>query len=204
MNMEAQSNSGSASANDERKSLDSNPSWPGTRRYGFRPAPPGGLALVQDFLNTRAHAEKGPDLLGCAERARAWAANATRNWSVLRGTQYPTLTLTDDDAAHLRDLRDVLDMVLTGRLTEPPRYVLGTAELTLGVAGEMSWMPSGHGWRWLRSAIMGEVALSQETGTWRRMKQCQNPKCRATFYDSSWNNRGVCHQHSATSVTERR
>ena len=187
-----------------QESADSKPSWLGTRRFGFRPAPPGGLALVQDFLNTRAHAEKGPDLLGSAEHARAWAANATRNWSVLRGAQYPTLTLTDDDAAHLRDLREVLDMVLTGSRIMPPSHALGTAEFTLGVAGEMSWMPSGHGWRWLRSAIIGEVALSQETGTWRRMKQCRNPMCRATFYDSSWNNRGVCPLHPATSVTERR
>jgi hypothetical protein len=187
-----------------QKSADSKPSWLGTRRYGFRPAPPGGLALGLDFLNTREHAEKGPDLLGDAEHANAWAANAIQNWSALRGTQHPLLVLTDDDAARLRELRDFLDMVLTGRPTEPPHYVLGTAELTLSVAGEMSWMPSGHGWCWLGSAIMGEVVLSQETGTWRRMKQCRNPVCRATFYDSSWNNRGVCHQHSATSATERR
>jgi hypothetical protein len=45
----------------------------------------------------------------------------------------------------------------------------------------------------LGSAIMVEVVLSQETGTWRRMKQCRNPLCRATFYDSSWDNRGACH-----------
>ena len=197
--MKDQSNFGGTSANAGLKPLGPNASWQGTRRFGFRP-PPGGLALVQAFLNTRAHAEKGPDLLGDAERARAWAANAIRNWSVLRGMQYPTLTLTDDDAAHLRDLREVLDMVLTGRLTEPPRHALGTAEFTLGVAGEMWWMPSGHGWCWLRSAIMGEVVLSQETGTWRRMKQCQNPMCRATFYDSSWDNRGASHHHSATSA----
>jgi hypothetical protein len=30
------------------------------------------------------------------------------------------------------------------------------------------------------------------------MKQCRNPMCRATFYDSSWNNRGVCRLHPAT------
>ena len=187
-----------------RESADAQPSWLATRRYGFRPAPPGGLALVQDFLNTRAHADKGPDLLGDAERARAWAANAIRHWSVLRGMQYPLLVLTDDDAAHLRELREVLDMVLNGSRIMPPQHVLGTAEFTLDVAGEMSWTPTGHGWCWLGSAIIGEVALSQETGTWRRMKQCRNPMCRATFYDSSWNNRGVCRLHPATSVTERR
>jgi hypothetical protein len=62
-----------------QESADSQSSWPATRRYGFRPAPPGGLALVQDFLNTREHAEHGPDLLGDAEHANAWAAYAMRN-----------------------------------------------------------------------------------------------------------------------------
>jgi len=187
-----------------QESADAKPSWQGTRRYGFRPAPPGGLALVQDFLNSRAHADNGPDLLGDAEHANAWAANAIRNWSALRGTQPPLPVLTDDDAGRLRELRDVLDTVLTGSRNMPPPRVLGTAGIALGVAGEVSWMPTGHGWCWLASAIMGEVALSQETGTWRRMKQCRNPMCRATFYDSSWNNRGVCRLHPAASVTEHR
>ena len=187
-----------------RTSADSKPSWLGTQRYGFRPAPPSGLALVQDFLNTRAHAEKGRDLLSDAEHANAWAANAIRNWSALRGTQHPTLALTDDDAARLGELRDFLDMVLTGSRIKPPQHVLGTASIALGVAGQMSWIPTGHGWSWLASAIMGEVVWGQETGTWRRMKPCRNPLCRATFYDSSWNSRGVCRLHPATSVMERR
>ena len=160
-----------------RECADSKPSWQGTRRYGFRPAPPGGRALVQDFLNSRAHADNGPDLLGDAEHANAWAANAIRNWSALRGTQPPLPVLTDDDAGRLRELRDVLDTVLTGSRSMPPPRVLGTAAIALGVAGEVSWTPTGHGWCWLASAIMGEVALSQETGTWRRMKQCRNLMC---------------------------
>jgi predicted RNA-binding Zn ribbon-like protein len=114
------------------------------------------------------------------------------------------LALTDDDAARLRDLRDVLDRALTGSPIKTPQRVLGTAAVALDVTGEMSRMPTARGWHWLGSAIMGEVALSQETGTWRRMKQCRNPMCPATFYDSSWNNRGVCRLHPATSVTERR
>jgi hypothetical protein len=36
-----------------RSPADSQSSWLGTRGYGVRPAPPGGLTLVQDFLNTR-------------------------------------------------------------------------------------------------------------------------------------------------------
>ncbi len=172
--------------------VDAQPIWPGTRRYGFRPAPPGGLALVQDFLNTRRHAEKGPDLLGNAEQASAWATNAIRNWSALRDILCPTLILTDDDAARLRELRDILDGLLTGSAM-PPKHVHGTAELTLGDEGELAWTPMGDGSRWLVSVILGEVGMSQENGSWPRMKQCRNSNCRATFYDSSWNNRGVCH-----------
>jgi hypothetical protein len=37
-------------------------SWLATGRYGVRPAP-NGLALVQDFLNTRASTLTGPDML---------------------------------------------------------------------------------------------------------------------------------------------
>jgi Putative stress-induced transcription regulator len=180
--------------------VDAQPIWPGTRRYGFRPAPPGGLALVQDFLNTRGHAEKGPDLLGNAEQASAWAANAMGNWSVLRDILCPTLSLTDDDAARLRELRDVLDGLLTGTATAP-QHVHGTAKLTLGDEGELSWTPMGEGSRWLVSVILGEVGMSQENGSWQRMKQCRNSNCRATFYDSTWNTGGVCRLHPATSVT---
>ena len=187
-----------------QESADSKPSWQGTRRYGFRPGVAGRAGARAGFPKHPRARGKRARPLGDAEHANAWAANAIRNWSALRGTQYPLLVLTDDDAARLRELRDVLDMVLTGSRIMPPQHVLGTAGIALGVAGEMSWMPTGHGWRWLGSAIMGEVVLSQETGTWRRMKQCRNPVCRATFYDSSWNNRGVCRLHPATSVTERR
>ena len=126
-----------------QESADSKPSWQGTRRYGFRPAPPGGLALVQDFLNTREHADKGPDLLGDAEHANAWAANAIRNWSALRGTQPPLLVLTDDDAARLRELRDFLDMVLTGSrshaATARPRYSGNRAGRRRGDVVDANW-----------------------------------------------------------------
>jgi hypothetical protein len=104
-----------------RRPADSQSSWPGTRRHGLRPAPAGGLALVQDFLNTREHAEKGPDLLSNAERASAWAANAIQKWSALRSMRSPKLTLTDEDAARPRELRDLLDMVVTRRAVKEPR-----------------------------------------------------------------------------------
>ncbi len=82
--------------------LDRMPFWVATGRYGVRPAP-GGLALVQDFLNTRASAE-GPDLLCDAAHAEAWAASAITAWSAVIGTEYQPLALTDNDAVQLRDV----------------------------------------------------------------------------------------------------
>jgi hypothetical protein len=49
--------------------------WGATRRYNRGPAP-NSLALVQDFLNTRESAQRGPDLLGDGRSAQSWADTA--------------------------------------------------------------------------------------------------------------------------------
>ena len=49
--------------------------WSASHRYRKVPAP-GGLGLVQDFLNTVGIEEYGPDLLADTALARAWAAGA--------------------------------------------------------------------------------------------------------------------------------
>ncbi|HME77156.1 MAG TPA: CGNR zinc finger domain-containing protein [Mycobacterium sp.] len=162
---------------------------PATERYGFRPAP-GGLALVREFLNTRTSAQHGPDLLGDGARAQSWAAHVAPAWSALRGTNISPPTLTNHDAARLRDLRDTLDGLLTGHVVGQ-RHVVGAVELALDDRGDICTMPTGHGWRWFSSAIWSEVLLSQHAGTWQRLKQCRNPACRSTFYDRSWNNSAV-------------
>jgi hypothetical protein len=170
-------------------------SWAATGRYGVRPAPDG-LALVQDFLNTRASTLTGPDMLCEAAKAEAWGARAVRAWSVGRGTISQLPTLTSHDAAKLRDLRDALDSTLAGVPAANALHLLGTAEFAVAATGEIRWTPTGHGWRWFYCAILGEVLLSQHTGTWRRLKQCRNVACRATFYDSSWNNGAIWHNRN--------
>lgn len=166
------------------------PSWLATGRYGVRPAP-AGLALVQDFLNTRASALTGPDML--REDANAWAAHAVGAWSTQRGTVGEPPTLTSLDTAKLRDLRDALDNALAGVIDVDARHPLGTAEFTIANSSELLWTPTGRGWRWYYGAILGEMLLSQHTGTWRQLKQCPNVECCATFYDSSWNNSATWH-----------
>jgi hypothetical protein len=162
--------------------------WPATGRYGYRPAPPGGLALVQDLLNTRASGRAGPDLLAERDSAQSWARTALRLWSVVRGTEPPLVDLSGDDVLRLREVRDRIDGAVRGNAS-----VISAGEsavvvtLSVRAPGELALMPSGHGWPWLRSAVWGELALSHETGTWPRLRQCSDPWCCGTFYDSTWN-----------------
>ena len=167
--------------------------WAAVARQGNRPAP-GGLALVHDFLETRSAGTHQPDLLGTAARARAWGAAAARAWSADYGVDAPTTTMTQHDAARLRELRAAVADLVAGVPTAVALHAMPHPTMTLSGGGdEIRWIPAGAGWRWFLGAILGEVALSQHAGTWKRLKQCRNSSCGATFYDSSWRNTGAWH-----------
>ncbi|WP_406813266.1 CGNR zinc finger domain-containing protein [Mycobacterium sp. M23085] len=166
--------------------------WGASQRYGCVPAP-GGLGLVQDFLNTRAIDGYGPDLLADRELAGDWAAGAVRAWSAARGVDLRAPELDDTDVVRLRSLRAAVERLVGG---EPPsgRAPGGVAaSFALSDSGEVRLDPSGSGWRWMASALWGEILLSQQAGTWRRIKRCHNHRCGSTFYDRSKNNSGVWH-----------
>lgn len=164
--------------------------WAASQRYGITPAP-GGLGLVQDFLNTRAIAGYGPDLLTDPALARDWVAGAVRNWSAARGEELAPPHLDDADLTKLRSLRDNIDALVSGGATGARSAV--PAALVVSPAGEVRLEPSGAGWRWLASALWAEILLSQHADTWRRVKRCHNHHCGSTFYDRSRNNSGVWH-----------
>ncbi|WP_231996272.1 CGNR zinc finger domain-containing protein [Mycobacterium scrofulaceum] len=165
-------------------------SWAASQRYGTTPAP-GGLALVQDFLNTRGIAGYGPDLLADTTLAREWVDGAVRNWSAARGEELPPPKLDDADLSKLRSLRDTIDALVSGEVAGARSVV--PAALVISDAGAVRLEPSGTGWRWLASAVWAEILLSQHADTWRRVKQCHNHRCGSTFYDRSKNNSGVWH-----------
>ena len=73
------------------------------------------------------------------------------------------------------------------------RMIAVSASFALSDTGEVRLEPVGSGWRWLASALWGEMLLSQQAGTWRRVKQCHKHGCDTTFYDRSKNNSGVWH-----------
>lgn len=165
--------------------------WSASQRYGLAPAP-GGLALVQDFLNTIAIYDY-PDLLADATLANDWAANSVRSWSAMRGADAQPPSLTEADLARLRALRATIAKLITGERTDGRATGSVSASFALSDAGDVRLEPSGGGWRWLASALWSEILLGQYDDTWRRLKQCHNHQCSSTFYDRSKNNSGVWH-----------
>jgi hypothetical protein len=166
--------------------------WRASQRYELAPAP-GGLGLVQDFLNTTGIEGYGPDLLDNAAVAGDWADSAVRTWSSVRGLEVQAPPLGDADVAKLRALRDTIAGLVTGEPQTERGTGAASASLTLSETGEVRLEPAGIGWRWLASAVWGEILLSQRDDTWRRIKQCHNPRCASTFFDRSKNNSGVWH-----------
>jgi len=166
--------------------------WPASHRYELAPAP-GSLGLVQDFLNTVGIQEYGPDLLADTALAQAWAIDALGTWSQLRGVDAEPPALNDADLAKLRALRDTVAELLAGRQLDGRGASGVSASFALSDSGEVRLVPAGSGWRWVASALWGEILLSQQADTWRRLKQCHRHGCDSTFYDRSKNNSGVWH-----------
>jgi len=169
--------------------------WRASQRYELTPAP-GGLGLVQDFLNTKGVEGFAPDLLADTALAGDWMAGAVRTWMSVRGMDLQPPPLGNTDLPKLRAVRETIAYMVAG--TPPSGPGTGTvaptpASLTLSGAGQVRLEPAGDGWRWLASALWGEILLSQHEGTWRRIKRCHNPRCATAFYDRSKNNSGVWH-----------
>ncbi len=167
--------------------------WSASQRYHAVPAP-GGLGLVHDFLNTIGVETYGPDLLADTTLAREWAQAAVRAWSAARGIEVQPPALEDADLAKLRALRTAIAKMVAEQA--PDERAIGlirslSASFALSDTGEVRLEPTGSGWRWMASALWGEVLLSQQHDTWRRIKTFHNHQCGSAFYDRSKNNSGV-------------
>ncbi|MEV0253148.1 CGNR zinc finger domain-containing protein [Streptomyces sp. NPDC050732] len=171
--------------------------WPATERLSLTPAP-GGLALVQELLNTASagHADS-VDLLadGELDRAQEWADRAVRAWAGETGRGDVRLVLTAEDLVKLRCLRDQLRRALAcaDRDGGAVRFTSAPVVVALSGDGALTVEPEGAGARWLASAVLAEALLAQASGLWRRLKICRNELCAAAFYDRSRNNSGVWH-----------
>ena len=147
---------------------------------------PSGLAVVQDFLNTRSRADRDDDLLATVRAAQAWAAGAVRAWSRESGAAVAGIRLTSADLPPLRELRLALSEA-AARFADVP-LAAGTDR-----SGRVVLAPAAGGWRSLAGILAIEMFRAQQADRWRRLKTCRNPACPVAFYDRSPNNAGVWH-----------
>ncbi|HEY3608071.1 MAG TPA: CGNR zinc finger domain-containing protein [Pseudonocardiaceae bacterium] len=180
-------------------------SWMATERFGARTAP-GGLALVQELVNTHAVARDGTDLLADHVTAEQWLRAAADQWARGYGLAAPELSLSTTDLHALRELRTVVRAMLEippdQRSTEPFRATDGVlpraqAQLVSDVRGRVAMVPLGTDASWLASAVWSEILLAQRNGAWSQLKLCREPGCRSAFYDASRNGSAVWHNVSS-------
>src|SRR4051794_7577703 len=86
-------------------------SWMATERFGARTAP-GGLAIVQDLVNTHGIPRYGADLLAGHATAQQWLRAAAGQWAQDHGLGPPELSLSATDLDALRELRTVVREML--------------------------------------------------------------------------------------------
>ncbi|MER7245595.1 CGNR zinc finger domain-containing protein [Kribbella sp. NPDC000426] len=161
-------------------------------RYAVEAAP-GGLSLVQRFLNTAATANaKYPDLLADREAVSRWMASVDE-------LQTATVAVTHANVVLLRQLRAQVRGALIAR-----DHPAGTDEIVLGVAdlpatariaddGVVALAPALDGAAGAATAVLLRAYEAQLTGEWRRLKVCRNAACRVAFYDRSRNTSAVWH-----------
>ncbi|MFF9298213.1 CGNR zinc finger domain-containing protein [Streptomyces sp. NPDC014764] len=167
-------------------------SWTSTERYRIRPAP-GGLALVQELLNTRAVPPYGEDVLADGNGGGRWLRDVTSAWAEEQGWPDPTGEPRTGDLERVRALRERLASLMTGEAEQVGAPTDVSLRPGLDEEGRVALIPVGSPGEWLEAAVWAQVLLAQTDGTWQRLKLCREPACRSAFYDRSRNNSGVWH-----------
>jgi predicted RNA-binding Zn ribbon-like protein len=153
---------------------------------------PGDLEVVRDFVNTL-DLEEDREQLGSPAEAAAWLAQ--------RGLLDAGATLSDDELARARALREALRAVLRanheGTSAPEAAAVLDAEAARAGLAlrfvpdGTAHAEPSATGFDAALGRVLMLVAAAQREGTWTRLKVCVADDCRYAFYDRSRNRSGV-------------
>lgn len=175
--------------------------WSALARYEVDPAP-GGLAFVQELINTIAAGKpRQPDLLADLPTAQEWLNDALSDWGTATGHAPFDILLRQEDLDGLRDFREDLHHSVADADGDGEDH-RGTRSATPpAVAVSMQWddsgriraVPRGSGWRKVASLAAIEVFKAQQDGSWGRIKTCRNPRCAVAFFDRSRNNSGVWH-----------
>jgi predicted RNA-binding Zn ribbon-like protein len=166
---------------------------------------PGGLALVQELVNTGMRPqEAGPeDLLAEVGVANRWLESALGQWAAATGQPAPDLRLAEHDLAPLRRLRESVRALADGHgpgsavgsAADPGGFPLEAVNVAMWIDADcrVRFGTSAAGWRGLAALVTAQIMLAQHAGLWPRFKACRHPECGAAFYDESRNNSRVWH-----------
>ncbi len=156
---------------------------------------PGGLALVQDLLNTR---------YGQRQRLHdAWPdREEMRSWLVQHGLITADTPVSDGDYRRALTVREALRHML--QRGDADSSTVADAHETLNQmarhlplmvqfpsASSVLLSPESAGVDGVLARVFGEVYAAMLTGTWTRLKICRNTACGGAFYDTSKNHSGV-------------
>jgi len=150
------------------------------------------LLAVQAFANTL-DVEDGVDHLASPETFAAWLRDKELGASGLR--------VDEQELAGARRLRDAVRALLVANRTGEPDEKAGRALSRLAKAYRVQLAVDETGRlrpdvapasdvEQLIPQLLGVIFYAQATGTWERLKICENPECLWAFYDSSRNRSG--------------
>lgn len=158
---------------------------------GDRPPAPGGLALVQAFLNSTDREDR-VDALGDVDGLRAWLSEHR-----LPGATDP---LREGDRRRLVIFREALRAVIAGRdhdgvdptdqdvVNEAAREAMLT--VVFDRRGRAALEPVVPGLDALVARLVADITAASMAGTWVRLKVCPRTACGWAFYDASKNRSG--------------
>jgi predicted RNA-binding Zn ribbon-like protein len=172
-------------------------------RLRLDPAP-GGLALVQALLNTKAIRGKADDLLGERQTAQEWLDAALAQWSARAGLAAPRIRVTEPLRVQLIALRARVRAAVSAQFEPPAAARFSAARFSAAITtdGQLRVAPTGIGATWIESAVWSEVLIAATLATAQstarstalaRLKFCRNEACGSAFYDRSKNSSGVWH-----------
>ena len=153
---------------------------------------PGGLAIIQDFVNTL-------DVEGEKESLVRPASFAT--WLEKWELAPERLSLTEADLARAKELREALRPLLLANTAEPLDPTARATLTRLGrdaaltvcftPEGEAHLEPGDTGVNAAVGRLLAIVFTAMAEGTWVRLKACRSHTCQWAFYDASKNRSGA-------------
>jgi predicted RNA-binding Zn ribbon-like protein len=158
---------------------------------GERAPAPGGLRVVQAFVNTN-DLEGAQDALGSPAQLQEWLAH--------HGLPSGDCMITPEDFATAIAVREALrSLALANTGASAHDHAITTLNQVGGLALRVSFdaqgvahlEPGDTGVMGALSVLLAHVYTAMVNGTWARLKACGNDTCRWVFYDQSKNRSGT-------------